>query len=206
MRHVSAQPHWAHFIPLFRGQALSKVHRWNLLTGVHQLPQHRVSRPQHWHEPVAKQLEKETRPAFNLAMVWFVWFEGGKALTWVQPQCRGEIFRSVSLNTGSLKPSIDKSLSPNSCNMEMRPAFSPATLSTHLFRCSGAKLWPKCRGEIFWPESSKHLNADSLDRRIYMSLLPKQLKYGTETCLQLGSTEHTLIPLFRGKPLARVQI
>ena len=78
MRHVSAQQHWAHFIPLFRGQALSKVQGWNLLTGVHQLPQHRVSRPQHWHEPVAKQLEKEMRPAFNPAMVWFVWFEGEK--------------------------------------------------------------------------------------------------------------------------------
>jgi hypothetical protein len=38
------------------------------------------------------------------------------------------------------------------------------------FCCVGGKLWPKGRGEIFWPLSSKHLNAGFPDTSIDTSL------------------------------------
>ena len=69
----------------------------------------------------------------------------------------------------------------------MRPAFSPATLSTLLFHCLGARLWPKCRGEISWPLSSKHLNTGLL----LLCCVTKQLKYGNKTFFQ-SRTLYTL--------------
>ena len=79
----------------------------------------------------------------------------------------------------SMQSLLNQALTPVYC----QPAeiwkwgmFQPSHTEHTLFHCFRAKLWAKCRGEIFWQVSTNYLNIESLDPSIDTSLLPNSWK------------------------------
>jgi hypothetical protein len=79
----------------------------------------------------------------------------------------------------SMQSLLNQALTPVYC----QPAeiwkwgmFQPSHTEHTLFHWFRAKLWAKCRGEIFWQVSTNYLNIESLDPSIDTSLLPNSWK------------------------------